>query len=292
MAVTEHEVFGRPFSTDPSRWRDRSTSGRKVPTEVLVLGMPRTGTASMVQALKILGYHDIHHMAACISEPLQNELWHQAVDAKWFGKRKPFERKEWDVLLGGCMAVTDFPSSAFAEDLIMAYPEAKVILNTRPVDAWYRSANETCGEVLRDPSLRMFALAGDPFCSRWTPMVRALWSGFFGIPDGPFGFGGDLMNEDILKRRYVEHYEMVGRLVPKERLYEKDITEGWVGMCEFLGKPIPAVPYPRMNDREEFSRSMGVMVQAGVARLRRLSLKVVGSVFGLVAAVWLLKRLL
>ena len=57
----------------------------------------------MVQALGILGYHNVHHMSTCISNPLENELWLKAVKAKWFGKGKPFERKEWDELLGDCM---------------------------------------------------------------------------------------------------------------------------------------------------------------------------------------------
>lgn len=184
--------------------------------------------------------------------------------------------------------MTDFPSSAFASDLILAYPEAKVILNTRPIDAWYRSVDETIGQALRESRLRLFALAGDPFFSRWVLMIRALWSGFFGIPDGPLGFGGDLSNEKVLKRRFDEHYEHVRRIVPRDRLYEKDITEGWEGMCRFLGKPVPSVLFPRTNDREEFSQSMRVMVQAGVARITRIALKWLGLALGLGPAAWML----
>jgi len=262
----------------------------------------------MVEALRILGYHDIHHMSRCIANPPENEQWLKAANAKWHGTGKPFTREQWESLLGDCMvshwrthnprrvaranlsqAVSDFPSSAFAEDLIEAYPEAKIILNTRDVDAWYRSATETIGVALNARILSFYVLARDPFFSRWYAMVRALWSGFFGIADSTLGIGCDMMNEDTLKLRFSEHYEMVRRIVPKERLYEKSIAEGWEGMCEFLGQPVPNVPYPKVNDRAEFERSMSVMVDAGMKRLALIAGK---SLFVLLALVvfwvWLL----
>jgi hypothetical protein len=35
-------------------------------------------------------------------------------------------------------AVTDMPAAYFAEELIAAYPDAKVILTVRNVDDWHR----------------------------------------------------------------------------------------------------------------------------------------------------------
>lgn len=43
--MAKHEAFGRHFSTDPEDWTCRSSSARSVKMEVLVLGLPRTGTA-------------------------------------------------------------------------------------------------------------------------------------------------------------------------------------------------------------------------------------------------------
>jgi hypothetical protein len=31
-----------------------------------------------------------------------------------------------------------------------------------------------------------------------------------------------------------------------------EAKEGWEPLCNFLGKPIPDVPYPRVNDNAEF----------------------------------------
>lgn len=65
-------------------------------------------------------------------------MWWEAFEAKFEGKGKPFGRDQFDKLLGHCQAVADNPCICFAEDLIAAYPEVKVILTLRPVDDWYR----------------------------------------------------------------------------------------------------------------------------------------------------------
>ena len=185
-------------------------------------------------------------------------------------------------------AVTDFPSAAFARELIMAYPEAKVTLNTRPVDAWFRSVDETIGQALRSRSFDFFSLAGDPFFSRWWPMVKSMWSGFFGT----MPCGRPMLRENELKLAFHTHYAMVSAMVPPERLYLKKITEGWEGMCEFLGKPVPSVPYPRTNDRAEFKEAMGVMAKAGVVRLIKMALKGLAFALTLVVTLWSLIVLL
>lgn len=172
-------------------------------------------------------------------------------------------------------AVTDFPCAIFAEELIAAFPEAKVILNNRPVDDWYRSVVRTIGRAQQDPLQQFLALTGDPFWLRFTTMSRTMWSGFFGLADHNIGFGGAMMHEETLKRRYLEHYDHVRKLVPPGRLLEKDLTEGWERMCAFLSQEVPQLPYPRVNDQEEFQKSMGVMISAGVTRLSYRCMKFV-----------------
>ena len=72
--------------------------------KVLCLGVSRTGTSSMRQALIDLGYSDCYHYASILNDnPRDNEMWVEAFEAKFQGKGKPFERAEWDRLLGHCM---------------------------------------------------------------------------------------------------------------------------------------------------------------------------------------------
>ena len=53
-------------------------------------------------ALETLGYKDTHHMANVLSNPVEADMWTEAINAKFFGKGKPFGREEWDQLLGHC----------------------------------------------------------------------------------------------------------------------------------------------------------------------------------------------
>lgn len=45
----------------------------------------------------------------------------------------------------------------------------------------------------------------------------------------------------------VDHCNMILGLVPKERLLEWNIGDGWEPLCKFLGKPIPDVEFPHAN---------------------------------------------
>lgn len=40
---------------------------------------------------------------------------------------------------------------------------------------------------------------------------------------------------------------MIRGLVPKERLLEWYIEDGWEPLCKFLGKPVPDVEFPHAN---------------------------------------------
>ena len=40
---------------------------------------------------------------------------------------------------------------------------------------------------------------------------------------------------------------MIRGLVPKERLLEWAVEDGWEPLCEFLDKPVPNEPFPHVN---------------------------------------------
>ena len=49
------------------------------------------------------------------------------------------------------------------------------------------------------------------------------------------------------------HNEEVRRLVPRKRLLVHESGEGWEKLCAFLGVPVPAKPYPKVNTTEDFA---------------------------------------
>ncbi|KAF7352156.1 putative nad dependent epimerase dehydratase [Mycena venus] len=219
---------------------ERRNKPRTVPMQVLVLGFSRTGTSSTRIALEKLGYNETNHGFTVATRPLEMEMWTEAINAKFFGKGKPYGRAEWDQLLGHCMAVTDMPHLLFAEELIAAYPEAKVVLTTRDVDRWWKSFKDTVGVVLASPEGEFSALlesSGD----------REFWFLAFNAM-----FGTDNVTEEVAKKRYIEYYEEVRSLVPKERLLEYRVGEGWETLCTFLEKDVPAEPFPNVNDTQAF----------------------------------------
>jgi hypothetical protein len=136
--------------------------------------------------------------------------------------------------------VCDWPAIAFSEELLAAYPEAKVILPSRDVDSWYESVLSTVWWRVTDPELR-WASYVDWAASMYRPMLKRFFDVFF---EGDFPRTG--------KARYYEHYDMIRSLVPKERLLEYSVKEGWGPLCEFLERPKPLQDFPRVNDSKSF----------------------------------------
>ncbi|CAK1360307.1 uncharacterized protein RHO25_003616 [Cercospora beticola] len=242
---------------------DRRQCSRVVPLKVLCLGLSRTGTASLRQALLDLGYSDVYHYAAILNEnPRDAEMWNDALDAKYDPSgthKKPFTRKDWDQLLGHCMATTDTPTVIFYRELLEAYPEAKVILTVRDSpEAWVKSYQSTIGQ---------YALAMRPPATFWGKFVKwafaprdELGEGYFNRVVKWYDMIGILMrdlekgtNEDSVKY-YTSYNEEIQRLVPKERLLVMNVKEGWKPLCDFLDVAKPEWAFPQVNSTEDFGR--------------------------------------
>ncbi|OAX77491.1 hypothetical protein ACJ72_08211 [Emergomyces africanus] len=216
---------------------------RVAPVEVLCLGPPRAGANSIQTALGKLGYQETYYFTSSVEDRSQDtQKWLDAFDAVFQGKGT-FGKGDFDDLFKGCQAVVGRPCCAFAPQLIKAYPEAKVILNTRDVDEWYmswlkfvkeRRAQEAAqGEMsidTTDPQKVAAKLLRD----------RILFAFFH----------GDFIN--TAKAAFKTHFNEICELVPKDRLLIYDIKDGWNPLCEFLGKPVPLEPFPGHDTLEVF----------------------------------------
>ena len=49
---------------------------------------------------------------------------------------------------------------------------------------------------------------------------------------------------------YAQHNQRVRDMVPKERLLEYKVKEGWEPLCAFLGVEVPDEPFPRLNESD------------------------------------------
>ncbi|KAJ7134004.1 P-loop containing nucleoside triphosphate hydrolase protein [Mycena crocata] len=248
---------------------------RAVPVRLLVLGFCRTGTASMRAALTVLGYGPAHHIGRVMANPSEVAAWTAAIDAKYrpVGSQKirqhAYGGAEWDRLLGEFEVVADVPGILFAEELIHAYPEAKIILTTRDPERWWLSFRDTL-LVMLDTRTTRLARWLDPYgFGTFIPFARRNLEIFL----GPL----DTLSPLRAKSAYAEYYADIRRLVPAERLLEYEVGEGWERLCAFLGTEVPDTPFPHKNDAqmivEGARRQMWVIYRR--AAVRSLGLAVV-----------------
>jgi len=289
LTLTPHPSTGRLIDSHPGI--------RSRPMQVLVLGASRTGTMSILTALEQLGYNP-YHMAKAMKAPRLNfSLWNEALKAKFHpeleqttptptvaaaaAKSTHWGVDEFDKLLGNFDGVEDIPSICFAEELIAAYPDAKVVLNTRDVDAWLRSMDNTVGRVLRWRGWATLARWDSALVGPWYEHVKLV------LPT-VYGTVSDYSAKGPAREAIHAHYARVRAAVAGEegRLLEYKVQDGWGPLCAFLGKEVPRGEFPRINDSGEFVWAHAVMWWLGVGRLVGSVALMGAPVLAAGAAVW------
>ncbi|KAK0706070.1 hypothetical protein B0T26DRAFT_788410 [Lasiosphaeria miniovina] len=229
---------------------------RTRPMEVICVGLPRSGTESLQQALLMLGYdYTYHGWDIVYDDECHSPGWVRLARKKWYSspssspssKRTPpatLTAADFDALLGHAVAVTDAAASVFAADMIAAYPSAKVVLNTRRDGAaWRRSLEATLVHANASWAFYVASWLDRECFWAWHVFERFLWPLLFRAPDG------DMAKAIRGNAAWVhqEHSSMIRGLVPKERLLEWQIEDGWEPLCRFLGKPVPEAEFPHAN---------------------------------------------
>jgi len=172
-------IYALPSPPSP---RQRSASS---PMQVLCVGLPRSGTESLQQALLYLGYsHTYHGWDIVYDNECHSPGW-VALARKKFYQGEAITAADFDALLGHSVAVTDAAASVFASDMIAAYPDAKVVLNMRgDVDAWVRSLESTLVKANRSWGFWIASLLDRECFWAWHVYERFLWPLLFRAPDG------------------------------------------------------------------------------------------------------------
>ena len=250
-----------PVLFAPDQHIDRHKCTRQRPMQVLALGYARTGTASMRQALDTLGI-PTYHFYRLFTSVRDSDMWLEAYDSKFFSGSKPLDRSFWDGLLGHVGAVTDHPCIGFAEELIAAYPEAKVILWERDEDAWFKSIDES----LIKPYKSRLGIVLSWLDFDWLGRLAALAN------RGTEGIYSARTKEDIRKNArlvYRRHHATVRNLLKDQpdRLLEYKMGDGWEPICHFLDLPVPKEPFPHVNEKAYMETQKGAMLLKVLDRL-------------------------
>ena len=269
-----------PNSETGQTYIDRTKCRREVPMEVLCLGPGRTGTDSMRVALEVLGFTSCYHGYSCVMEnPPDNYMWKRALDWKLEGKGA-WTKENWDQLLGHCRGVSDLPCVLFAKELIEAYPDAKVIMSLPPkgFDRWYKSCCDTIVTLRDDWTRDAWGLVNHEADLTRRTFFRsfdAFWRGDF---------------RKNARQVFDDHVAEVKSLVPPEKYFEYDVSQGWEPLAAFLEVPVPKVDFPAGNDPQNFFKKFG----KADARRRKQSVQAIGAMVGavglVVAVVWTLRE--
>jgi hypothetical protein len=193
--------------------------------QVIGAGFGRTGTASLRDALKSLGFGPCDHMVENEQHPARFALWDEALRCKTAD-----EPIDWRPLLTGFQAIVDWPGAYFWRELTAAHPDAKVILTVRDPTRWYDSIRAT-----------IFAMSDDqlPEGSRDIIFTRT--------------FHGRLTDREHCQAVLATHIQAVQQTIAPERLLVFNVREGWEPLCTFLGAPVPQhEPFPHVNDTAAF----------------------------------------
>lgn len=214
----------------------------------------------MQTAFNLLGSPCFHSF--CLYSHVKDcEMWISAFEAKFHGKGKRFTRTEWDQLLAEYSAVTDVPALAFWDDLISAYPEAKVVIMERDIEKWYTSFDDAVIKIMWGSRIGNWIADLDPWFVGPIRDVHLRWA-----KDWMKVNSEDEMRQKA-KEKYREHYDLVRKTVPRERVLEYKFGSGWKPLCDFLGKDVPDIEFPRVNETASMHEKVSIIARRGLTNM-------------------------
>jgi hypothetical protein len=199
--------------------------------KVIGAGFGRTGTMSLKVALQRLDFGPCLHMIDLLSgNPELSDIFREAYDGK---------PTDWEAALQGWESAVDWPACSFYRQFMDRFPDAPVILNVRDGEGWYKSTYNTIYQaaMVLPQTLEMEARPASKM------LRRVVWEGDL---QGKFQDKGAAL--EIFERWNDE----VRNSVPKDRLLEFNVIEGWEPLCAFLGVDVPDEPFPHLNDTQSF----------------------------------------
>ncbi|KAH8772376.1 NAD dependent epimerase, partial [Hyaloscypha finlandica] len=222
-----------------------------------------TRSVALKLALEELSYGPVYHGEDGMLNDASTRQWYKALRSKYHGEGEPFRKKDFDRIFCGFQVVSDMPAVAFPDELIQAYPNAKVILTLRDIDKWHKSFIATVYASTTYIMSIAAAYVANILLSptRWSlPVAIMFFNGYF---------RGDFPNNG--KTVFIEHYQHIRDQVSQDRLLEFDIRDGWKPLCEFLNMPIPNHAFPNSNEKEAVNKKIRMIINNEICRSIKIS---------------------
>jgi hypothetical protein len=222
----------------PLRWLKSPRPKKTPPTgpRIFGIGLSRTGTSSLHEALGLLGFRSGHYLPD------------DGIMAYLQG-RAPFHMKQWL----DYEAVSDTPVCSLVPELDAACPGARFILTTRPLESWLAScrrhwSRQEVFQTLHNPPPKT------GIRSQWRFLCRQRV------------YGRQDFDETAFAAVFAAHHEAVMRHFSgrPQDLLVLDLSQPlkWEPLCAFLNLDIPQVAFPWSN------RYVYAAKHAGARRLR------------------------
>ena len=198
--------------------------------KLVVAGLCRTGTQSLVSACQLLGFETLSQ-EELLGDP-------DTLDRVLAGARgaDPFD----PALLGDATASIGWPLCFLYAEQLAHWPDAKCVLNVRDAEDWYASVARVWPVLSTIRKL--------PF-----PRKAKLLDGMVSLVEGKMG---GTLDHSRWTDGYRRHIEEVRASVPADRLLVWEVGAGWDPICEFLDLPVPEASFPRGNSSKngEFAK--------------------------------------
>jgi hypothetical protein len=188
--------------------------------KIFGIGFYKTGTTTLFEALRILGYHTVNgDKPGSYAGADDGATLIRQIDSGDF-RLPTFEMFD---------AFTDNPYFSIWREIYALYPDARYVLTTRDEDAWIAS----CVSFYRDRRIR--------------PM--RVWM---------FGSHANPSRDEASRQAWLDAYRAHNAAVHEffagrsGQFMEFDPTRepDWGRLCAFLGAPIPVQPWPHANARK------------------------------------------
>jgi len=226
--------------------------------EIINAGLCRTGTLSTRKALTEMGFGACYHMQECAARN-HHPIW-----------RKCFEEGCFDDIVnvmsdGNFKSGCDLPFCAIFDELMVRYPNAKVILTIRDdpqkwVDSWRR----TVCKINNLPwYTEVFQLAPRPLYEMGRSVNRRFHDLLFmpvirkgnsvsevKVPENVHTWD---MTDEQMCQLYINWIEYVKHKTPPDQLLIFNVKEGIDPLANFLGVDLkPGAKMPFINDQNQF----------------------------------------
>ncbi|XP_076811980.1 uncharacterized protein LOC143458954 [Clavelina lepadiformis] len=239
--------------------------------KVICAGASKTGTKSLAKALRILGYNEVYDAEEAAEFAFKE--WEEI----WLGKQTSLDVILDSVYSKNVEAVVDIPHSAFFEQFLERWPEAKVILTLRDEDDWFQSFKSMIDWANNKYWPIHYLRYISPTLNRMLNWQVWLFTTTVG-PEKPHPF--------LWKWSYRRHNKYVKAVVPSQQLLEYRVAEGWQPLCEFLGKPVPGEKFPFENSADSDDKPADrVMQESWIAKQIAKELGIVLAIIPLSLAV-------